>query len=95
MREGTTPRVTGFVETAYIGDEWRGRGVGTAMMARLLGFFQSKGVEQASVRYVIANRDAARFWEGFGFRPLICTANAPLAELQKGLAERQGRTEGR
>jgi len=94
-REGTTPGVVGYVQTAYIGEEWRGRGVGTALVARLFEFFESKGVEEASVRYVLANRGAAQFWEGFGFLPMVCTANARLSELRLRLAERSERAERR
>ena len=89
-REGATPQVVAYILTAFVREEWRNRGVGAALVRALLEFFSAKGVEDISLRYIIANREAERFWKGLGFEPLFCIANARPAEVHQHL-EQKGR----
>lgn len=50
-----------FVEAGY-----RGRGIGTWLMAAITGHLQAEGVR----RVVLATRDAHEVYAGVGFRPL-------------------------
>ena len=55
--------------------------------------YTKDGVEDISLRYVLGNQEGERFWHGLGFEPLICTADAKLAEVRRKLGRRprQGR----
>jgi len=87
-REGATPRVVAYILTAFVREEWRNRGIGTALVEALLDFLSSKGVEDISLRYIIANREAQGFWKGLGFEPLFCIANARSAEVHRRLEQK-------
>ena len=86
-RLGTGPKVVGHIQAAFVLKEWRGRGVGAALVGAVLDFFESKGAEDISLRYVVGNQEGERFWRGLGFEPLLCTANARPDELRRRLRQ--------
>jgi len=83
--ESGPPHVIGHLLWAFVCEEWRSRGAGRALVDRLLGFFESRGVEDITLRYVIGNAHAERFWAMLGFTPLICIANVRPEELRDKL----------
>jgi ribosomal protein S18 acetylase RimI-like enzyme len=78
------PETLANIGVLYVKDHWRRYGVGTALVNRLLGFFAERDAEEISVRYVVGNKEAERFWEGLGFERRIITAGAS----RKALASR-------
>ncbi len=82
------PGVVGYILLAYVREEWRNRGVGSALVEAVLNFFETNGVEDIGLRYVVGNREAERFWHGLGFEPLLCIANAQPAEVRRRLRKR-------
>jgi ribosomal protein S18 acetylase RimI-like enzyme len=79
------PRSVGSILTAYVAREFRRRGVGARLIEELCVFFNSEGVEDVTLRYVIGNREAEAFWKKLGFKPVITSAKASLRELKSTL----------
>ena len=77
------PPRTGSINTLFVSEPWRRRGIGAELVKSLCRFFASRGVEDICVRYVTENAEATRFWSELGFQPRIVTAGAKLSDLQK------------
>jgi len=78
------PRTVGSISTAYVVGNFRRKGVGRMLVKRLCEFFSSEGVEDVTLRYIIGNKEAERFWEKLGFQPVITTAKTVLDRLKSG-----------
>ena len=89
-REGGTPAVVGSIRLTYVRENRRGQGIGTALVERLLAFFESRGVQEVTTGYVVGNAEAERFWTGLGFHSIIITADAPARALRERIRDRQG-----
>jgi GNAT superfamily N-acetyltransferase len=89
-REGGTPTVVGSIRLAYVREDRRNQGIGTALVDRLLAFFESRGVQEVTTAYVVGNAEGERFWTGFGFRGVILTVNASARALRERVRDRQG-----
>jgi ribosomal protein S18 acetylase RimI-like enzyme len=50
-------------------DDWRGRGVGTALMEAAEAWARERGLDRLLLSVDTANVDAARLYERMGFRP--------------------------
>lgn len=86
-REDYAPRTVGHVSLAYVVRKFRRKGVGTALVAELIRFFNSKKVQNLTVRYVIGNKEAEGFWKKLGFKSIITTGSTHLRELDIKLKE--------
>lgn len=84
-RTDYSPRTVAHISTTYVLKKFRGTGVGTSLVKELCTFFISEGVEQVTLRYIIGNKEAERFWKKLGFKPLIMTAGTHLKELESTL----------
>jgi GNAT superfamily N-acetyltransferase len=82
FNEFRIPSIVASINIAFVAEEWRGKGVGTELVKKLCQFFASKGVKDVSVRYVVGNIEATRFWEKLGFLPRIITAGTDLQNLE-------------
>ena len=80
------PSRAGSVDQAFVRQDHRRGGVGTALMAALCSFFSAQGVDHLSLRYVVGNDEAASFWTTQGFEPRIVTAGAPRKRVEARLA---------
>ncbi len=87
-RQEPAPQKVGVVMNAYIELEHRGKGVATALMKQILDHFTESGVEEATLRYIIGNREAERYWKSLGFKPIIKVANVKLETLKANLQKR-------
>jgi len=56
-------------------------------VGELCKFFDAENVEEVNLRYILGNREGEGFWKGFGFKPVILTANTRLEELEARLRE--------
>lgn len=70
------PSRAGSVDQAFVRADHRRAGVGARLVARLCRFFADERVDELTLRYVIANEEAAGFWTSLGFSPRIITAGA-------------------
>ena len=84
-REDYLPRCVGYISIIYVWEGFRRKGVGSNLIGELCKFFSSKNVEDVTLRYVLGNVKAERFWMKLGFKPLIHTANTSLEKLEKSL----------
>jgi ribosomal protein S18 acetylase RimI-like enzyme len=68
--EGTTmrPVKVAELESMYVRDGYRDRGVGARLVGEFLGWARSRGAERASVVAYAANERAIRFYQRAGFR---------------------------
>jgi len=84
-RNDYLPRTVGHVSLAYVVKQFRRKGVGKHLVGELLKFFGSNNVENLTVRYIIGNKEAERFWRKLGFKPIITTSSTRLDELDSKL----------
>ncbi|KXA91063.1 hypothetical protein AKJ57_02640 [candidate division MSBL1 archaeon SCGC-AAA259A05] len=75
------PRWVGKISLLYVEVKHRRQGVGKSLVEKLLMFFNSKNVEDVTLRYVSGNKEAENFWKEFEFDPVIITANQHLEGL--------------
>jgi GNAT superfamily N-acetyltransferase len=80
-RSDHTPRTVGQVSRMYVLKQFRKKGVGRGLIEELCSFFDSNKVEDLTVRYIIGNKEAERFWEKLGFEPIIVTSSTYPREL--------------
>lgn len=57
------------------------------MIRHVCEFFDSEGVEDVTLRYIIGNKEAERFWEKLGFKPVITTAKIDLKDLEREMSK--------
>lgn len=81
-RSDYVPRVVGQVSLAYVVERFRRRGVGKRLVKELCVFFNSNKVETLTVRYIIGNKEAERFWRKLGFESIMATGATHLEELE-------------
>jgi len=89
------PRRAGYIMEAFVRPGLRRKGVGVALVARLLEWFEKRGVEDVSVSFVVGNRAAGSFWSRLGFRPLIIKANARPDVIRRRAARLGSRASSR
>jgi GNAT superfamily N-acetyltransferase len=63
------PDGTGEIDSLFVTEAWRGRGVGTALMGRTLDWMDRNGVGSKVLSVACGNEAAAKFYEKFGFAP--------------------------
>jgi GNAT superfamily N-acetyltransferase len=76
------PGAVGAINTVYVVKRFRRKGVGARLVKELCRFFNSEGVDHVTLRYVLGNNEAERFWTELGFEQIITTARADLKELE-------------
>jgi ribosomal protein S18 acetylase RimI-like enzyme len=81
-RSDYMPKMVGQVSLAYVVKRFRRKGVGRRLVKELCRFFNSKKVENLTVRYIIGNKEAEGFWRKLGFETIIVTSAAHLKELE-------------
>ena len=52
------------------------------MVEALCRFFDSEGVEEVTLRYVVGNTVAEQFWTKLSFKPVLMTALTSIGELK-------------
>ena len=80
-RSDYLPRTVGHVSLLYVRKQFRRKSVGARLMTELSKFFNSNKAEHLTVRYVIGNSQAERFWRKLGFKSIIMTSATHLKEL--------------
>ncbi len=70
------PSRAGSLDQLFVHEDHRRAGVGTSLVAGLCRFFADEGVDDLTLRYVVANDEAAGFWMTLGFSPRITTSGA-------------------
>jgi GNAT superfamily N-acetyltransferase len=82
------PSRAGSVDQAFVRADHRREGMGTRLVAGLCRFFADEGVDDLTLRYVVANEEAASFWTALGFSPRITTAGARRQSVDELLNQR-------
>lgn len=77
------PSVVGVLKHIFVKEERRGEGIGRKLVAELLDFFESRGVEDVVLHHVAGNQEAERFWNALGFETVIHTAVAYPEEIRR------------
>jgi ribosomal protein S18 acetylase RimI-like enzyme len=62
---------SGEIESLYVVDAFRGCGVGTELVDKILSWFDRKKAESTSVNVAIGNESAFRFYRQWGFYPRV------------------------
>lgn len=83
--ERYSPRRAGQIETIFVRNDWRRRGIGTQLVSALCRFFDSKNIQEITLRFALGNKEAENFWKTLGFQPLIVTVNTRLETLKEKL----------
>jgi GNAT superfamily N-acetyltransferase len=61
----------GFLDSMYIRPEARGKGLFSALLNRIEGWFRSKGVAEGQLGVAAANQHAKEIWAAKGYEPLM------------------------
>jgi len=61
----------GFLDSMYIRPEARGKGLFSALLDRIEGWFRSKGIREAQLGVAAANERAREIWVAKGYEPLM------------------------
>ncbi|HEX8035076.1 MAG TPA: GNAT family N-acetyltransferase, partial [Ktedonobacterales bacterium] len=64
------PMPLGYIDEVAVTQQARGRGVGTALVAKLLTEFEARGIRHFGIHFLVNNPLASRAWLRLGFRPL-------------------------
>lgn len=59
------------IESMYVDESFRRRGVGSSLVKRMLNWFGRKKVKSASVNVAVGNESAFKFYEQWGFYPRV------------------------
>lgn len=81
------PESVGTISLLYVVENFRRRGVGSRLVEKLCQFFIKEKVEQVTLRYIIGNIEAERFWSKLNFEPIITTVSIRPEELKERLAK--------
>ena len=82
------PLVVGDISRIYVLQQYRRRGVGTRLIEELCQFFSSANAQEVTLRYVLGNEEAERFWHNLWIRPVLVTASTDLKELKENICMR-------
>ena len=81
------PEIVGAISLIYVAEGFRRRGIGSRLVEKLCQFFIKEKVEQVTLRYIIGNIEAERFWSKLNFEPIITTISIRPEELKERLAK--------
>ncbi|ULO08536.1 GNAT family N-acetyltransferase [Paenibacillus sp. 19GGS1-52] len=59
----------GEIDSIYILDEFRGKGVGNILMERTLNWIKNQGIKNICISVLLGNEQAIKFYEKYGFYP--------------------------
>ncbi|HWH30346.1 MAG TPA: GNAT family N-acetyltransferase [Mycobacteriales bacterium] len=71
---------------AVVGDRYRRRGAGRALVAAAVAYAEERGTDQVVVAVRPGSREANRFFARLGFAPLALRRAASVATLRRSLA---------
>lgn len=76
------PSRAGLIDQLFVHPQHRRAGLGCQLVGKVVRFFADQDVDDLSLRYVVGNQEAARFWTAIGFAPRIVTAGARRLDLK-------------
>lgn len=71
------------VDAVHVTDEWRKRGVGTALVREAVVLADEVGASDVVVNTPTRGRDINRFYARQGFAPLVVRRSAPMTSLRR------------
>ena len=83
------PPSMGQIADAFILQEWRGKGIGSAMVNYIIEWFREKNVVQIDLNVAIANEKGRNFWKKQGFTPYLEVVSRWLDERKKSSDKEQ------
>jgi len=81
------PESVGTIALIFVAESFRRQGIGSRLIEKLCQFFIKEKVEQVTLRFIIGNIEAQRFWIKLNFEPIITTVSIRPEELKKQLAK--------
>ncbi len=81
QRSEYLPRTVGQVSLIYVTERFRRKGIGRRLLKEVCRFFNANNAEHLTMRYIVGNREAERFWRKLGFEPMITTSSTHPKEL--------------
>lgn len=75
----------GVIDDLWVEPRYRRRGLTRRLVAGLVEFAASKGVEELVLEYSLANEEAKAVWDHLGFRPTGVRAGSTVAEVRRRL----------
>ena len=79
------PTRFGAIDDIWVEPAARRSGVGSAIVAELLLFFEGRGLEQLTLSFATGNVEAKAFWTKLGFQPALVMANGRTDALRDRL----------
>lgn len=59
----------GLISDVYVDGDWRGRGIGRALLGQMEAHFRAEGLSRVAIQSLVANEAAIRAYERAGYRP--------------------------
>ena len=80
---GDRGRKTAHVTDFYVRPEARSEGLGSALLAKVIGPAREAGLDHVSLEVLVRNADARRLYDRLGFAPVDVFMVAPLGALSE------------
>ena len=75
---GLFDELVGFIDDAYVQEQWRGLGIGAALLERVEAWMMRLGPDEVRLNVMGGNELGMRFWTGKGFQTLNQTMTKTL-----------------
>lgn len=84
-RKDYAPESVASINLAFVRESYRRQGIGSLLVKRLCEFFETRGVDEISLNYVLGNYESEKFWSKLGFVPFRVTANTDIGNVLRNL----------
>lgn len=74
-------RAYGMIDDLAVTAEWRGQGLGQALLERMVAWFQAQGIQRIETRVLISNPLASNFWQAAGFEAYLSCVYKEVCKL--------------
>jgi len=81
--EEHVPNESGKIDDIWVEPNYRQKGVCKKIVAELVAFFESNGINTMVLNYVTGNLEAEAVWRHLGFHSVLITATAKRVEVRK------------
>jgi len=80
----------GEIGLIYVQPEHRRKGIGTRLVRHAIEYFESKGIEQITLRVVAPNARGIGFWESLSFETKVLAKTTTVDNVKKRFGKSNG-----
>jgi ribosomal protein S18 acetylase RimI-like enzyme len=79
---------SGVIDDVWVEPDYRGMGIFTAMLRKLVAFAEARGAQELILEYSTTNKEAEAAWSKLGFNPTGVRAAAFTTNVNKALQKK-------